>query len=290
MLQQAAAVVRRARANRRLHKTGAMRREPGCDVLEGRQLLSVAGGRFDLGGPAMMGHAHSRGEMHHMGRLGGHDLKTVATTSTSSTDSTSTSTPTDSNATTPPQSTSSTQHKTDFEQLRTDQQAIAAKSSVTVAQEAAVRSDFQSIRKDTTGSPSSTAQTTLQNDIKALNGLLPTAAQQTQLQTDYTALLNSEGVTDQTLITKTINDLNAIVQASNVTNDDLKKIIADRQAITNDMGTPSSTTGSSTSTTTTPDPLAGLPFNMILGSAGSLGHPGGPMGGFGRMGGWGGRG
>jgi hypothetical protein len=309
-LQQMAAVVRRARVNNRCHKTGATRRELVCDVLEDRQLLSSAGGHFGLGlgASAVTNHAHSRGGMGYLSmvsRLGGHGLRAaaVASTSTSTTPSVSTSTSTAPSATTPSQATP-TQLQTDFKQLQTDLHAIAAKSGVTVAQEVAVQDDFQAIQKAATGAPSSATQTTLQTDLKALNGLLPTTAQKsTQLQTDYTALLNSEGVTDQTLVTKTITDLNAIVQASNVTDADLSKIIADRQAIATDLGTPStSTTSSSTSTTTTPDPLAGLPFNVILGTAGGLGHPGGPMGGFGqggrmggfaqsgRMGGWGGMG
>jgi hypothetical protein len=156
-------------------------------------------------------------------------------------------------------SSSSDPLKTDFQKLQSDLQGILGKSQVTVAELTAVRGDFQKIASESTSQPDSTKVTTLTNDIQALNGQLPTAAQTTQLQTDYTAVLQSQGITDQTLINQTISDINALVQSANITTADLATLSADQTAIKNDLGTNAS--GSATNATygmpMMPGPMAG---------------------------------
>jgi hypothetical protein len=168
--------------------------------------------------------------------------------------------------------------QTDLQKLRTDLQAINDKSQVTPALIAAVRTDVQTIQKDTTSKPDQTQVTTLENDVKALNGQLPTDTQKTQLETDFTAVIQSEGITDQTLISQTISAIEAVVKATNLTSADLATIAADRKAIQTDLG--SSGTG-----TTTSNASAGEDFqNGLLGGGiqgGPWGgvFPGGPLGG-----------
>jgi hypothetical protein len=119
--------------------------------------------------------------------------------------------------------------------LQTDTQAILAKSQVTVAQLTAVNVDFQKLASEATSKPDQSKVTTLTNDLQALKGQLPTSTQASQLQADFTAVLQSEGITDTALITQTITDINTVVQASNVTAADLSKLAADETAIKNDL-------------------------------------------------------
>jgi hypothetical protein len=155
-------------------------------------------------------------------------------------------------------SSSSDPVKTDFQKLQSDVQGILAKSQVTVAELTAVRADLQKIASEATSPPGSTQVTTLTNDVQALNGQLPTATQTTQLQTDYTAVLQSQGITDQNLINQVISDINAVVQSANITSTDLATLSADQTAIKNDLGANGS--GSATTSTTTmpfPGPIGG---------------------------------
>jgi len=119
-----------------------------------------------------------------------------------------------------------------FDALAADLRAIHSKSTVTPALEAALRSDFEAIRKAATSAPDATKVDALQADLKdvAAAGALPTDAQKAKVEADFTAVLNSEGVTDSALIGKTIADAEAILAASNLTNDDLARLAADRQA------------------------------------------------------------
>ena len=151
-------------------------------------------------------------------------------------------------------SSSASTLKTDFEKLHTDLQAINDKSQVTPALLAAVRKDFQTIQSDATTKPDQTKLNTLSTDVSNLKGTLPTSAQVTQLENDFTAVLNSEGVTDQTLISKAISDIQAVVQATNVTQDDLTTLAADQQAIQNDTPAPPSG-GTSSGNTAATDPV-----------------------------------
>jgi hypothetical protein len=130
----------------------------------------------------------------------------------------------------------SPQLKAEFQKLQTDTQAIQAKSQVTPAETTALRDDFKAINKAATSPPSPTAVQTFQNDLKSLQGTLPTDAQRAQLESDFKAVVNSRGVTDQTLIDKTISDAEAIVASSNITSADLATIAADQKAIQTDLG------------------------------------------------------
>jgi hypothetical protein len=154
--------------------------------------------------------------------------------------------------------------KTDFQKLQSDVQSILAKSQVTVAQLTAVRADFQKIASAATSKPDSTKVTTLTNDIQAQNGQLPTAAQTTHLQADFTAVLQSQGITDQTLINQTISDINALVQSANISAADLATLSADQTAIKNDLGTNAS--GGATNST------SGMPLPGLM--AGRFGRGG----------------
>ncbi|MBV8231083.1 MAG: hypothetical protein JO329_13945 [Planctomycetaceae bacterium] len=138
-------------------------------------------------------------------------------------------------STSQPPNSLSPQLKADLQKLWTDEHTNLAKSQVTVAQIVAQHDDNQQIAKDATSPPSQAALQALQTDAKAVQGSLPTAAQQTQLETDYTNLLKSEGVTDQTLISKAISDDEAIVKASGITSSDLQTLASDRTAIKNDF-------------------------------------------------------
>jgi hypothetical protein len=178
---------------------------------EGLKLLTgegLKGGRFGLMAPGQSGTSSSSG----------------SSSSGSSGSSSSTST-----------SSSANPLQTDFQTLQTDTEAILAKSQVTVAQLTAVTVDFQKLASEATSKPDQSKLTTLANDIQALNGQLPTTTQASQLQADYTAVLQSEGITDTTLIAQTIADINTVVQASNITAADLSKLAADETAIKNDL-------------------------------------------------------
>jgi hypothetical protein len=181
----------------------------------------------------------------------------------------------------------------DFQKLGTDLQAVHDKSQVTPAMQAVVRNDLQQIQKEATTAPDQTAVTTLANDLKNLNGALPSFTQG-QVQTDFEAVLKSEGLNDPALVTKTETDLNTVVQATNITAADVQTLQADRQAIQTDSGAGSTTTAATTSSpgTTAPGAFPGGPMHGLLGGvlAGVISgrpdaFPGGPMGGrFGGMG------
>jgi len=122
----------------------------------------------------------------------------------------------------------------DFEKFNADFQAITDKSTVTPAMLATVRKDFEAIQAAATSAPDQDKLKTFATDVSNLNGTLPTADQTTQLEADFTAVLNSEGVTDQALISKAIADVHAVIQATNVTADDLATLAADQEAIKKD--------------------------------------------------------
>ncbi len=142
--------------------------------------------------------------------------------------------------------------QTDAQKLQTDLQNIHDKSLVTPADLAAVRKDFQQIQSEATTSPDPTKLATLQNDIQAVGSQMPTSAQATQLQNDFTAVVQSEGVTDQALITQTLTDMQTVVAHSGLTSDDLTTIATDMQAIQTDLGTNASGGGSSGAADTNP--------------------------------------
>jgi hypothetical protein len=184
--------------------------------------------------------------------------------------------------------TAPTQLQTDLQKLQTDLQAINDKSQVTPALLAAVRNDVQKIQSEATTAPDSTKLTTLENDVKAVNGQLPTDAQKSQLESDFTAVVQSEGVTDSSLISQTVSDIEAVVTATNVTATDLSTIAADQKAIQTDLGAATGATAA-TGQTAGADFLAGLTGGNLAGTSvqGAVGtlaggpitgiNPGGPM-------------
>ncbi len=104
------------------------------------------------------------------------------------------------------------------------------------------------------------------NDLQeSLDGQLPTDDQKQQLKDAFTAVLNSQGITDQSLIDQTIADLDAVQNARNITADDLATIKADQAAIQAKLGT--------TDSAQPQMPLPGLSLNAYA-------FPGGPRGGF----------
>ncbi|AGA28619.1 hypothetical protein [Singulisphaera acidiphila] len=176
--------------------------------------------------------------------------------------------------------------KQGFEKLQTDLQAIQDKSEVTPKLLAAVRNDFDAIQKAATTDPDQDALKALNATVESLDGQIPTDAQQAQLVADFTAVLKSQGVTDQTLIDTAVADIQAVVAASHVTSDDLATIAADREAITKEMNADA---GETTSAIASTDDVVGSLFAGLTGGfdsgapmaglfAGDM--PGGPVNAF----------
>lgn len=173
--------------------------------------------------------------------------------------------------------------KQDFEKLQTDLQAIHDKSEVTPKLLAAVRNDFDAIQKAATTDPGQDALKALNATVESLDGQIPTDAQQAQLVADFTAVLKSQGITDQTLIDTAVADIQAVVAASHVTADDLATIAADREAITKEMN---ANAGETTSAIASTDDVVGSLFAGLTGGfesgapmAGLFANdmPGGPL-------------
>jgi hypothetical protein len=248
----------------------AARQALRCDALEDRCLLSTAA-LGAMGWPSHMAAHHVRGGF---GAAGRRELRHPGAEGSTTPSTSPPSTPT------PPAPNS--QLQADFKQLQTDTQAILAKSQVTPAEQAAVRADFQAINKAATSAPSTATVQALQAELKTLQGVIPTTAQQAQVATDFTAMIESRGVTDTTLINQTISDVEAIVTSSNITSSDLATLAGDQAAIQTALGT--------TSPPATPGP--GFPGGMggpvdglglLLGGGGMPGggmFPGGPAGAF----------
>ena len=210
----------------------------------------------------------------------------ATTMATSDSQATTTTTTAPADATTPakPQQppVDNTQLKTDLTKLQTDVHDILAKSQVTVAQTVALQDDFKAIDKAATTAASQDALKAFQDDVKAIGDSLPTDDQKAKLVSDFTALVKSRGVTDQTLIDKTVADAEAIVAASGVTADDLAKLAADRQAIQTDFGRPADTSSTPTSTPAMPAGPVGQPLGLgalLARGSGDAFGPGGGAGG-----------
>ncbi|WP_406699196.1 hypothetical protein V5E97_10000 [Singulisphaera sp. Ch08] len=122
-----------------------------------------------------------------------------------------------------------------FEKLQTDLQAIQDKSEVTPKLLAAVRNDFEAIQEASTTDPDQESVKALAATVESIGSQIPTDVQQAQLVADFTAVLKSQGITDQTLIDTAVADIQAVVAASHVTADDLATIAADREAIENEI-------------------------------------------------------
>jgi hypothetical protein len=132
--------------------------------------------------------------------------------------------------TTPTLSTSAQAEHSAFQQLQTDEQAIYDKSQVTPALQAALSNDLTALAKEVTQAPSTTTVLALQSDLATVAGNLPTSAQLATIQTDFTAVLTSAGVTDPTGVTKTFSDLSALLTATNIGSSDITTLTTDLKA------------------------------------------------------------
>jgi hypothetical protein len=119
---------------------------------------------------------------------------------------------------------------TALKQYQADVQKIADGSQVTPALESALTTDLQTLNKAATTAPDQTKILALESDLKTFAGSVPTSDQLATLQTDFTAVVNSEGVTDQTTISQTFTDLNALIAATNITTADITTLTADLKA------------------------------------------------------------
>ncbi|HEY2159396.1 MAG TPA: hypothetical protein VGH33_27470 [Isosphaeraceae bacterium] len=119
---------------------------------------------------------------------------------------------------------------TALKQYQTDVQKIADSSQVTPALESALTTDLQTLNKAATTAPDQTKVLALESDLKTFAGSVPTSDQLATLQTDFTAVVNSEGVTDQTTISKTFTDLGALITATNISTADVTTLTADLKA------------------------------------------------------------
>ncbi len=125
-----------------------------------------------------------------------------------------------------------------IQQYQTDVKSIYDKSQVTPALQSALTNDLQAISKAATTAPDQTKVLALQSDLQTLAGSLPTTAQLTTLQADFTAAVNSEGVTNTTQINQTFADLNALIAATNVTATDITTLTNDLKAAGLSTATP----------------------------------------------------
>jgi hypothetical protein len=217
----------RSRFGRGEVRRRATGRAPACEGLEGRLVLSTTGvtpqvpvpmmpwvGAVNSGGPMIPATGHHDMHGFHGGKgpgPGGFNFNPANL---------------------------SPQAQADFQKLQTDMQAIRAKSAVTPAEQQAVRQDFQQIAQyapapTTPGAPGhghGGHDLGLAHFDGAAAGKDPS-----QWTADLTAQLQKDNV-PQSLIDKTIADLQAVKAASNVTPQDLQSIAADRQALATDLG------------------------------------------------------
>jgi hypothetical protein len=132
-------------------------------------------------------------------------------------------------------------------QLWTDEQAIQAKSHATADMATAIANDINALSAQVRTAPGQAQIQALGSELTA-TGVTPATAQLSTLQTDYTAMLTSAGVTNTTLITQTFNDIETYVSAAGVTAADLATLAADLQA----AGLPPGTTMPGTLSSTLP--------------------------------------
>jgi hypothetical protein len=123
-------------------------------------------------------------------------------------------------------------------QLWSDEQAIQAKSHATVDMVNAISKDIQTLATEVRIAPGQSQLQTLGSDLTAAASATPTTGQLTAIQVDYTAMLNSMGVTDSVLIAKTFNDVETYVSATGITAADIATLAADLTA----AGLPANTT------------------------------------------------
>jgi hypothetical protein len=130
----------------------------------------------------------------------------------------------------PADGTQSSQLQTDLDQLRTDQQTVAAKSAVTSDELDQLKTDSQSITSAGLNLDPKSLQTAVNNLVTAVAG----GADTTQAQADFNALFSGSKVS-QAVIDKTFNDLVQTIQDSKITADDATLIAADQTAVQADL-------------------------------------------------------
>jgi hypothetical protein len=146
-------------------------------------------------------------------------------------------------------STQNTQLTTDVKQLKSDIETIQGKSTETVAQIVAVRSDFHTLAQAGLF-PNRQSLRTFENDLLTAvaasrtagnNGTLTSAS---TLQAELASAFGSSA-SGNAQVSQLFNDLLAIAQASDITSSDLATIATDQSKIQADLGTTS--TGGTTS-------------------------------------------
>jgi len=152
--------------------------------------------------------------------------------------------------------TQSNQLQTDLDKLRTDQQAVTAKSAVTSDDLDQLKTDSQNITTAGFNFDPKTLQATINSLVAAVAGGTAT----TQAQSDFNALFSKSSVS-QAVVDKTFTDLVQTIQDSKITAADATLIVADQTAVQADF--------------------AALPKGGMLNPVG----PGGMVGGFGGQGG-----
>ena len=122
-----------------------------------------------------------------------------------------------------------TQLNTDLQKLQTENQTLAAKSLVTVADLTNLVTDSQTIA----GAGLRLDPQSLQKVVNELVSAVAAGTDTTQAQTDFNALFSGSNVA-QTSIDKTFNDLVQTIQDSKITAADLTTLAADQAAIQTD--------------------------------------------------------
>ncbi|WP_076351736.1 hypothetical protein [Paludisphaera borealis] len=135
-----------------------------------------------------------------------------------------------STSTAPAGGTQSSQLQTDLDKLRTDQQAVTAKSAVTSDDLDQLKTDSQNITTAGLNFDPKTLQTAINNLVTAVAG----GADTTQAQTGFNALFAGSSVS-QTVIDKTFTDLVQTIKDSKITADDATLIAADQTAVQADF-------------------------------------------------------
>ena len=123
-----------------------------------------------------------------------------------------------------------TQLSTDSENVQTEEQSLAAKSDVTVADLTNLVTDSQTIA----GAGLRLDAQSLDKVVKELVTAVTAGTSTTQAQTDFNALFSGSNVA-QTTIDKTFNDLIQTIEDSKVTAADLTTLAADQTAVQTDL-------------------------------------------------------
>ncbi|MDX2038270.1 MAG: hypothetical protein SFX72_16595 [Isosphaeraceae bacterium] len=118
-----------------------------------------------------------------------------------------------------------------FEKLAVDTKAINDRSTVTPVMLAALRDDYLAIESAAKTPADPTKLAAARATLATIGDALPTSVQKAQIRLDIAAIIDSRGVTDESLVEKLANDAESIVAAMNLTADDLALLAADLDAI-----------------------------------------------------------